>query len=256
MRQDIVHVRVIVPITTRGFRRPDMLRALESPGVVVSHAEIDTGPGSIECEFEAAMAAPGTVAKIIEAEREGVDAVVIDCMGDPGLRPSRETVSIPVLGPGQTGMLIAALLGQTFSVVTVLRRLRPSFENTAALAGISGKLASVRAVDIPVLALEADLERTQRLLVDEAAKGVEQDGAEAILFGCTGLLGCAAAVREGLLARGIDVPVIDPIPNAVAVAAAMARLGLAQSKRTYPMPPAKQLIGYPAIVLPVAQAAE
>ena len=256
MRQDTVHVRVIVPITTRGFRRPDMLRALESPGVVVSHAEIDTGPGSIECEFEAAMAAPGTVAKIIEAEREGVDAVVIDCMGDPGLRPARETVSIPVIGPGQTGMLVAAMLGHTFSVVTVLRRLRPSFENTAALAGLSSKLASVRAVDIPVLELEADLDRTQSLLVDEAVKVVEQDGAEAILFGCTGLLGCAAAVRDGLLARGIDVPVIDPIPNAVAVAAAMARLGLAQSKRTYPMPPAKQLIGYPAIALPVAQAAE
>ena len=42
MRQDTVHVRVIVPITTRGFRRPDIMRALESPGVTVSHAEIDT----------------------------------------------------------------------------------------------------------------------------------------------------------------------------------------------------------------------
>ena len=256
MRQDSVHVRVIVPITTRGFRRPEALKALESPGVIVSHTEIDTGPGSIECEFEAALAAPGTVAKIIEAEREGVDAVVIDCMGDPGLRPARETVAIPVLGPGQTGMLVAAMLGHTFSVVTVLRRLRPSFENTAALAGLSSKLASVRAVDIPVLALEADLERTQAMLVEEAVKAVERDGAEAILFGCTGLLGCAAAVREGLLARGIDVPVIDPIPNAVAIAAAMARLGLAQSKLTYPMPPAKEIVGYPFIKLPFGMAAE
>lgn len=256
MRQDTIHVRVIVPITTRGFRNPEVMRSLENPGVVVSHAEIDTGPASIESEFELAVAAPGTVAKIIEAERDGVDAVVIDCMGDPGLRPARETVSIPVLGPGQTGMLVAAMLGHTFSVVTVLRRLRPSFENTAALAGLSSKLASVRAVDIPVLELEADLDRTQRMLIEEAAAAVEQDGAEAIVFGCTGLLGCAAAVREGLLARGIDVPVIDPIPNAVVVAAAMARVGLSQSKRTYPAPPAKEVVGYPAFRAPVARAAE
>ena len=256
MRQDTIHVRIIVPITTRGFRKPEALRGLECPGVVVSHAEIETGPGSIECEFEAAMAAPGTVAKIIEAERDGVDAVVIDCMGDPGLRPGRETVSIPVLGPGQTGMLIAAMLGHTFSVVTVLKRLRPSFENTAALAGLSAKLASVRSVDIPVLDLEANLGRTEAMLVAEAVKAVEEDGAEAIVFGCTGLLGCAAAVREGLLAKGIDVPVVDPIPNVVMIAAAMARIGLAQSKRTYPMPPQKQLLGYPAIQLPFAQAAE
>ena len=256
MRQDTIHVRVVVPITTRGFRNPEVMKDLACPGVHVSFAQIDTGPGSIECEFESAVAAPGTVAKIIEAERDGVDAVVIDCMGDPGLRPGRETVSIPVLGPGQTGMLIAAMLGHKFSVVTVLRRLRASFENTAALAGLSTKLASVRSVDIPVLELESDLDKTKTMLVEEAVKAVEQDGAEAIIFGCTGLLGCAAAVRDGLLAQGIDVPVIDPIPNAVMVAAAMARLGLAQSKLTYPMPPAKQLVGYPAITLPFALAAE
>jgi hypothetical protein len=73
--------------------------------------------------------------------------------------------------------------------------------------------------------------------MSSAVKAVEQDGAEAIIFGCTGLLGCADAVRQGLLPRGIDVPVIDPIPTAVSVAAAIARVGLAPSKLTYPMPP-------------------
>ena len=148
------------------------------------------------------------------------------------------------------------MLGHTFSVVTVMRRLRPTFENIASLAGIAGKLASVRSVDIPVLELETDLARTRAALVEEAVKAVEQDGAEAILFGCTGLMGCAGSVREGLLARGIDVPVIDPIPNAIAVAAGLARVGLSHSKLTYPMPPAKQLLGYPAIRLPFAAAAE
>lgn len=92
-------------------------------------------------------------------------------------------------------------------------------------------------------------------LSEEAVKAVEQDGAEAIIFGCTGLLGCADAVRQGLLPRGIDVPVIDPIPTAVSVAAAIARVGLAPSKLTYPMPP-QQLIGYPAVRPPAAIAAE
>jgi allantoin racemase len=69
------------------------------------------------------------------------------------------------------------------------------------------------------------------------------------------LLGCAAAVREGLLARGIDVPVIDPIPNVIMLAAAMARQGLAQSALTYPHPPEKELIGYPHIKRPLATAA-
>lgn len=239
-----IHIRVVSPITTRGFRANEALKKLETPGIVVSGSQIDCGPGSIECEYEQAMAAPDTVRAVIEAEREGVDAVIIDCMGDPGLRPARECVMIPVLGPGQTAMHVAAMLGHRFSVVTVLRRLRPSFENAAAVHGLAGRMASCRAIDIPVLELEADMEATRAALIKEAAKAVELDGAEAVIFGCTGLLGCAGAVREGLLARGIDVPVIDPIPTAVNMAATLVRSGLSHSKLTFPLPPAKPVLGY------------
>lgn len=249
-----VHVRVISPITTRGFRTDAAVKGLDAPGLVVSAAQIERGPASIECEYEQAMAAPDTVRLIVEAERDGVDAVVIDCMGDPGLRAARECVRIPVVGPGQTAMHVAAMIGHRFSVVTVLRRLRPSFENAAAVHGLAGRMASCRAVDIPVLNLESDLVATSAALVEEAAKAVELDGAEAVIFGCTELLGCAGAVRAGLLARGIDIPVVDPIPTAVNVAAALVRSGLTQSQLTYPLPPEKPMPGYemPALRLTAA----
>ncbi|HWJ72333.1 MAG TPA: aspartate/glutamate racemase family protein [Kaistia sp.] len=250
-----IDVRVLSPITTKDFRQPSDMKALEYDGIVVSYSQIDHGPASIESEYEIAMSVPGTIAKAIEAESEGVDAIVIDCMGDPGLRAVREVVSIPVLGPAETAMHVAAMLGHRFSVVTVMRRLRAQFENEAAVYGLSTKLASVRHVDIPVLALEDDLVETRARLVEQAVLAVEVDGAEAVIFGCTGLLGCAAAVREGLLARGIDIPVVDPIPTAVAVAAALARVGLSQSKLTYPAPPAKEMPGYD-IALPFTIAAE
>ena len=247
MKDGVVEVRVVTPITTRGFRKPHELAALEYPGLHVSHVEIATGPASIESEFETAVSVPGTLERIIEAEREGVDAVVIDCMGDPGLRPSREVVSIPVLGPCQTAMNVAAMLGHKFSVLTVMRRLRAQFENTAAISGLAGKLASVRSVDIPVLDLEVDIERTRRILIDEAIVAIERDGAEALIFGCTGLMGSAEAIRAGLRDFGLDVPVIDPIPTAISVAAAMVRSGLSHSKLTFPAPPMKDLVGYDAL---------
>ena len=256
MKADTVEVRVVSPIVTRGFRKLSDLKALEYAGVTVSHAEIRTGPGSIESEFEAAVSVPGTIAEVIRAQSEGVDAVVIDCMGDPGLRAAREVATIPVLGPCETGMHIAAMLGHRFSVLTVMRRLRPAFENTAAVAGLSTKLASVRSVDIPVLELEQDLERTKAMLVQEGVRAVEEDGAEALIFGCTGLMGCAASLREGLLARGLDIQVVDPIPTAVSIAAALVRSNLSQSKYTFPLPPEKELIGYDDITLPRAIAAE
>jgi len=255
VRNNIVDVRVVSPIVTPGLRKLSDLKALEYLGVSVSLAEIKVGPGSIESEFEAALSVPGTIAEIIRAQSEGVDAVVIDCMGDPGLRAAREVVSIPVLGPLETGMHIACMLGHRFSVLSVVRRERALFENAAAVAGVATKLASVRSIDVPVLELEENLDRTKAKLLQEGVHAVEKDGAEVLIFGCTGLMGCAASLREGLLARGIDVPVIDPIPTVVSIAAALVRSSLSHSKYTFPMPPQKELLGYDDIQLPTAVAA-
>ncbi len=252
------HVRVVTPITTWGFRDKSEFRALERADLEISHVEIESGPASIECEYDEALAVPGTIAKIIDAERDGCDAVVIDCMGDPGMLPGRECVSIPVIGPCEAAMHAASMLGHTFSVVTVLKRLRPQFEHQAQIYGVREKLASVRSVSIPVLELEKDLERTKDALAEEAVKAVEEDGADAIIFGCTGMLGCAEAVRAGLLAKGYDVPVIDPVPWAVKLATALVDAGLSHSKITYEQPPAKPVVGYdiPPMVSLARDAAE
>lgn len=239
-----IRVRIVTPITTEGFRGADEAAAMASTGVAVDFVQIQAGPASIECAYELALAAPATVARIVEAERDGVDAVVIDCMGDPGLWAARERVTIPVLGPMQTCMHIAGMLGYRFSVVTVLARIRPMATEQAAIYGLTGRLASVRAIDIPVLELERDMAATQRALVEEARRAVCDDGADAIIFGCTGLFGCAGAVREGLRAHGLDVPVIDPVPTTVAVAAALVRARLSHSKAAFPPPPEKPVLGF------------
>jgi allantoin racemase len=254
----MVHVRVVTPIVTKGFRTAEDAVRLSRPDLKVDFVGIDAGPASIECDYEIMLAQPATVARIVEAEREGADAVVIDCMGDPGLFAGRECVTIPVLGPMQTAMSLAGMLGVRFSVVTVLSRIKPTIATQAAIYGLSAKFASARAVDIPVLDLEKDIAATQRALVAEARKCVVEDGADAIIFGCTGMLGCAAAVREGLLAQGLDVPVIDPVPTAINVAAALVQSGLSHSKQTYRAPPVKTVLGYSHIGLgePAKAAAE
>jgi len=241
-----IHVRVVTPITTEGFRTREDAKRLSSFGVKVDFVNIETGPASIECDYEIMLSQPGTIARIIEAERQGADAVVIDCMGDPGLFGARECVKIPVLGPMQTAMSLAAMMGHKFSVVTVLSRIRPMIETQAAVYGMRDKLASARSVDIPVLELEKDLAATKKALVAEARKAVVKDGASVIIFGCTGMLGCAEAVHDGLLRHGLDVPVIDPVPTTVNVATALVRSSLSHSRQAYQPPPKKKMVGFPS----------
>src|SRR5690606_5773638 len=119
---------------------------LAGPDLRFTHSLLDRGPPSIESLYDEALAVPDTLVKVVVAERAGADAIVIDCMGDPGLKPARERVSVPVLGPAESAMHFAAMLGQTFSIVTILDSVRPMLTDLARLYGVHEKLASIRVV--------------------------------------------------------------------------------------------------------------
>jgi len=239
-------IRVVIPSITKEYEALGLEQYSPGarPDTELSVALLDKGPASIESRYDGAVAVPDVVRKVVEAEKDGVDAVIIDCMADPGLEAAREMVSIPVIGPAETAMHVAAMLGHRFSVVTVLDSAVPMFDLHAARIGVAERLASVRAVNIPVLEL-GDTGRVVKALIEQSVMAVREDGAHLIVFGCTGMIGLADDVKEGLENRGIaDVPVIDPAILAVKVAEAFADMGLSHSKRTYPTPPEKEIVGY------------
>jgi allantoin racemase len=241
-------IRVVTPIVTKDFVTPEAAEeyaAAVGPEHEVSVVAIDRGPASIESEYDEALAAPDVIAKICEAEKDGIDAVVINCFGDPGMKPSREAVAIPVVGSGEASMHLAAGLGHKFSVVTVLENVLPMLYNECKLYGLEGKTASVRSVDIPVLDLHVlDQEKLAKALVSESIKAIDEDGAHVIVLGCTGMTGLSEAVREGLAEQGYDIPVVDPLIAALKTARILVEMDLSHSKRTYPYPPEKEIVGY------------
>jgi allantoin racemase len=243
-----MRIRVVSPVVAAQLREQslDALSPAARPDVELSAVALDVGPASIESSYESALAVPDTVAKIVQAERDGVEAVIVNCMDDPGVEAAREMVSIPVIGPAATSMHIAAMLGHRFSLMSNFDADAPAFENHAAKAGLTRQLASVRAVSIPVLEL-GDRARTIGALVEQSLGAVRQDGAHIIVFGCTAMTGLAEEVKNGLRREGIaDVPIIDPAIVALKVAEALADIGLSHSKRTYPAPPKKDIVGYEA----------
>ncbi len=237
-------VHIITPIITKGIRSLDDVNGYRRADLAVTHSLLDSGPASIECEIDEALSIPDTIIKSLEAERSGADAIIIDCMGDPGLNACREAVSIPVIGPCQTAMHVAAMLGHRFSFITVLDRLRAMIDHLAAGYGMTANYASFDAVDIPVLDLNEDLGKLTDALIEKAHRAVTEDHAGAIILGCTGFLGCAAAIQSGLASRDLHVPVIDPIPLALHVADSLVKTGLSHSKRIYPAPGPKKYVGY------------
>lgn len=239
-----IDIRLLTPIITKGLRTLDDVRPLERDDLKISHSLLEIGPASIESEFDEALAVPDSIRVAIEAEDAGCDAIIIDCMGDPGIHACREAVSIPVLGAGQTAMHLANMLGHRFSFITVLDRIRPMIDKITGSYGLAHKYASFQAIDVPVLELAHDIEALNAALSAKAITSIEQDGADAIILGCTGFLGCAQAMKTSLSKAGYDVPVIDPIPAAVHMAEALIKAGLSHSKVSYPAPSEKAVAGF------------
>lgn len=238
-------IRLIVPIVTEGLRLDEHSKAMGGPDAEVTAVLLDRGPASIEGEMDEAFALPGIVEAAIAAEREGCDAVVIDCMGDPGLAAAREAVTIPVLGPAQTAMHLASLLGHRFSVITVLQNLHALIWKLARVYGLAGNMAPVRSVGIPVLDLDKDPVALRDAFVREAVAAVREDEADVLVFGCTGMYGMVQQVEAGLQAHGITgVPILDPTPVAVRTALALCGMGLTHGKQAFPFPRAKAIKGY------------
>ena len=192
---------------------------------------IDRGPSSIESRYDEIFSMPEIVKRVKEAEAEGVDACVINCFGDPGVRASREVVNIPVMGPCESSLLIASSLCDRFSGITVLKSVGGLIRENASISGVSEKLASVRAVDIPVLDLHQDNEKTAVALYEEGKKAIDEDGAEVLILGCTGMTGMAER-----LSKELGVKVIDSLPTAVKLAETLVSLKLTHSKIAFPTP--------------------
>ncbi|NKB39337.1 MAG: hydrogenase expression protein HupH [Gammaproteobacteria bacterium] len=237
------HIRVITPIVSDLFSEAQ-LQPYATDSIRLTHTRIDKGPASIESTFDEALAQPDTLVKVLEAEEEGCDAIVINCLGDPALNPAREIVNIPVVGPYQASMHLANMLGDNFAVISVLDNVRLLLEHLAAKYSLSERYVGFDYVNISVLDLEADLDGLVKAMTEKSVMLIEGQQANSIILGCTGMLGCAQGIRTQLLDRGLDVPVIDPLVAAIQMAEAMVSSDLSHSHHAYQTPPEKDIVGY------------
>lgn len=186
----------------------------------------DIGPVSIEGYYDEAFAVPGLLAKIAEAEAKGAEAHVIACFDDTGLDAARALASAPVIGIGEAGYHAASLIAGRFSVITTLSRSIPALEHNLLRYGLASRCAKVRASEVPVLELESPGSQAAALISAEIEAAKAEDRADAIVLGCAGMTDLAAS-----LTRKHELPVIDGVAAAVALAEALVRLGLQTSKR-------------------------
>jgi allantoin racemase len=193
---------------------------------------------------------------IIQAERDGFDGVVIACYHDPSLFAARQAVDIPVVGFGESSMLLALTMGRKFGLFCPSPLGVPDFEDRVAQYGMADRCVGV----VPGYLSGAEQEggmADAHAVIEEftaAARRLIARGAEVLIPGC-GLIapclrfapGCEADHPQGL--TEVDgVPIVDLYGAALTSVETLIALRRAGSpwvsrKTTFARPPAEVLEG-------------
>ncbi len=213
-------------------------RRSASPGTAITAVTAAFGTQYIANRAEAAIAGHA-VLDAMARHAGGHDAAIVSAFGDPGLAAARELFDIPVLGIAESAMLTAWTLGRRYSIVCLSPRLRRWYIECARDHGLDGRLASVRALDMPIPDITQAKDQFRDRLLEECLRAVEDDEAEVIILGGGPIAGLA---RES--ADAIPVPTLDGVSCAVRLAEALVGLHPRKATRgSFARPAPKPAVG-------------
>lgn len=172
----------------------------------------------------------------IAAEEAGFDAYAIMSIPEPALRQTRAVIDIPVVGYGESSMLIARMLGERMGALIFIEQMTPIIEENAARIGLKDKFGGARFVGFTFNDVLKAYDQPASLLerFHDAARAMIRDGVDVIIPGEAPL--CALLMKHGI--RRVDnVPIVDALGATIKMAEAMVDLrrssGLAPARNGY-----------------------
>jgi allantoin racemase len=192
------------------------------------------GARILDSYYEDVLASAFILESAGRAQDEGYDAVCIDTMTDTGIEAVRSRLEIPVVGAGETSLLLASSLGARFSIITLWDRWNPAYRKVLARHGLESRLASIRDIDTrpdldELLTGKEDI--VFNALEEAARQAIDGDGAAVIVLGSTTMY-----QSHQYLAERLPVPVINPALAAYLQTELLLDLNVAHSKKTFPAP--------------------
>jgi len=238
MKSGMKRIKLIIPVATSIWNKPALaeLNKYKDDSTLIDVVNIESGSESIESNFDVAWCVLPTLQEVIKAEQESYDGVIIYCGSDPALEAAKEAVKIPVVGIGEASFYMASLIGRKFGIV---KPCSPGAASSGALNNLKvyeldHKCVGFGYIGIPVLSLIGSEEKMLKALIQVGAELLNK-GADVIVLGCGGMLGV-----EEKASQELGVPIVVPAAAAIKLCESLIAMGLAQSKKAYPIPPSKK----------------
>lgn len=230
-----IRICVLVPVATAQYN-DRILKAIAPvvpPDVQVDIRNITQGHPDIENRTNWLQNGMPVVELAQQIAGDGFDGIWLTDFDMCGVEAAREVIDIPIIGGFPASAFAALMLSQRFSIVTILQSTLAMQRAHPQTYGIQDTFASIRAIDCPVAQLD-NIDVVIMRTYDAALAAIRNDGAQAILLGCTGFVDVASRVST-LLGEtlGCYVPVIDPNQAGFSFLVSLVRMQVRPSRLTY-----------------------
>jgi allantoin racemase len=190
-------------------RRQARYNCIAPPGVTVElHDLTPDAPRSLESDADM-RTSEKFVVEALSSVPAGYDAVLADCVLDPGVTELQRALAVPVIGILRTNLAHERALGRTTSAVVRNPAIAAEMRAIADSCGLGDVLTDVRVLGLDFDAV-ADGDRWQAQ-VETVAKQAADDGARLLFNGCS-------AVET--VDSGLPITVYDPVARALRLTAA------------------------------------
>lgn len=161
-----------------------------SPDTQVTIRHLRNAPPDIDYYYNKHLMETVVFERVMQAEEENYDAVIVGCCYDPGVRVARELVDIPVVGPLEASMQMASYFGHSYTVVTDHHKAVPYLEDLVQQSGLAGSCRGVRCIEWWVKDMVLDPDAVARDTIEHARRIMAETRAEVIVMGCTIVAAC------------------------------------------------------------------
>ena len=216
-------------------------------------AEPPYGNWSVETREEFAYAATARIECVREACQSGkYNAAILLGGGEPGFMEAREIGrehGVVVTANAFSQMYLATLLGDSFSIIDIEGVHNVYYRDLIRTHQLQHRCRSIRSIgyslprpgDTDPDTLTAQCEAAARgeksvaveRAIDQAEAAIVEHRAEVIPLGCSMTFFLQPFIRDGLKARGWDVPVLEGYTASIELAKLMVGLGVNASGLSY-----------------------
>jgi allantoin racemase len=179
-------------------------------------------PENIDYYYSKHLIELSVMESVIQAERDGFDAVIVGCCYDPGVRIARELVDIPVIGPLEASVHLAPYFGHDYVVITDHHKAVPALRDTLRLYGDSG-CRDVACIDWWVTDMIKDTAGVARDAQAAVKRKLAATGGEVAILACTVISACVEKHRADPGGKTEDT-ILNPNTMALKMAEALADL--------------------------------